>query len=551
MNSWIGTWHRVLTLLLLVMIVAGGVSVWVSWPGDQGVTPAGSRTTESLQSLVRYASDSSVSRSQAERTSVETGIRILVSGFDAPAVPLANVRAKRGDDQLGTSGSDGLLTLPPDVVGGERVVLTHDRYESMAICMGPEDTGRTRAISLLPGSVVRGRVRDQAGRPIVGAAVKIERGGVSTSPDQQDSCDFDATSGRPLCYVSAATTDTNGSFRIDGLSRGRHTVAVQRRGFVRDTSVKVGSGARDAGAIGIEIENSEHVMDVTMVAVFAAISRIEFTQANAEQYRECLVTQQMLPRELEAVSGYDAKTVADDLVKSLGLAELSHNATRRVQLAKAAKGFVGFEAEGRLQVSVAGLKSRKWSADLVYRAISDSASMNETAIVVDEVPALARVEVQGFHGVALRATEKGSLMRFTGRREREDLTVFSVPVGRYAVVPEQMGLLWKAIKKHQIVEATEAAPASVIADFGRKLCRMEVDVVDVLQRPVDGCYVRVRGPAGDMAVRSKRSRVSVTCLPGDYVIEVADPAMNVCGTALVHVDEVLPAVVARVQLAYQ
>lgn len=104
-------------------------------------------------------------------------VRLLAEVVDATGLGLAGVEVLVNDALLGTSGARGAvaLELPYDDRHEGLVVLTftHPEYARVILTLGLRATGEVHAgrIELEPGAFLRGRVVDEHGRPVAGAAL--------------------------------------------------------------------------------------------------------------------------------------------------------------------------------------------------------------------------------------------------------------------------------------------------------------------------------------------------------------------------------------------
>jgi hypothetical protein len=536
-------------------LLGGFIAVWVSLACRSDavlVQPSSLPDADCLQSVIQYRGAQVTLEAPAQRLLVSRRVFLKVYGRDAPSAPLAGVRATHNKCELGVSDDSGVLDLPATATGGGPVVLRRAGYETVAIEFGTGDIEKTRNVILENGSTLHGMVVDQAGRPLSDATITIEKGGLSKGKNAADEMFFDARTGRPACYIARASTDARGHFQCDGLSMGRHTVAVFKTGYVLDTGLGPGFGGRDLDAVGIDIANSKTVVDIRVVAVMATVCEIKLPEGAADEIAECLMWQQKLPKELEPLSGYYAGLLRNQLAAQMGTCP--HGVVQSLQFAKVRTGFEAKPVTGSLLVRLAGLKSRRWLAPLAFQPLASEAAPRRTELVLDVAPTLVRIEVASPLAVALQAAEKDCRARFRGKRLEDGKTVFAAPPGYYQIVPEQLALLRGGIKRYQTISATVGSPVEVVADFGpleSKLCRLLIQVVDVLGRPVEGCYVRIGGPSGHATIRSQSTQVEVTCVAGYYAIEIADAAGLVCGKASVHIPEGVSSTIARVQLQYK
>jgi len=155
--------------------------------------------------------------------------------------PLAGAKlhliGKEKPAELGTSGADGqfTVTLPTDWVGGY-LVAKADGVGIDFAHLGEESKGEIE-LKAVADLVVRGRLVDTEGKPIAGAAVRVDRLGTSPANSlgpilnlwkKLDSMAADPAGEKQMWHgpasLWAATTDQNGAFTFRGLGVERLAV---------------------------------------------------------------------------------------------------------------------------------------------------------------------------------------------------------------------------------------------------------------------------------------------------------------------------------------
>lgn len=174
---------------------------------------------------------------------------VFLDGAPAPDVRLSLASADRADrmermlefqDRFSTSGSngrsdfDGTFTLT-DIVPGDYIVLA--RHPDLAMVVRTEVTveaGDNSATIELPSTSLEGRVLDDEGVPVVGAAISIGRASKSEEGAAEESM------ARQFLASNAgatARTDLNGAYRLVGVDADVQLVVyVQAEGYADSKS---------------------------------------------------------------------------------------------------------------------------------------------------------------------------------------------------------------------------------------------------------------------------------------------------------------------------
>jgi uncharacterized protein (DUF2141 family) len=106
----------------------------------------------------------------------------------------------------------GVFSLPIPSRGSYRIVVTKSGFAPLSV-PAPSDITRPLVLALASGAVIRGRVTDAGGDPVVGTTVSIRA--------------IAASQGAPVTDVTA-DTDDRGEFRFGNLAAGRYTLAAYR-----------------------------------------------------------------------------------------------------------------------------------------------------------------------------------------------------------------------------------------------------------------------------------------------------------------------------------
>jgi RNA polymerase sigma-70 factor (ECF subfamily) len=192
-----------------------------------------------------------------------------------------------GDSRLHDVGADGRFRFDGIAIGNRVNLAAVHRTEGLAVVAGimlaETDTEREVDVTLVPGSVVTGIVRDEQGAPVPSAAIRVyaikRKGSHSTSSSGVGDCKPDA-SGRyrtlpmPFAELSVRVTakeffDTEANFVVDPTEREHRTDftlvrAVGYRGRVLRPDggladlAHVAPPADDHGHGGVEVYASEH-----------------------------------------------------------------------------------------------------------------------------------------------------------------------------------------------------------------------------------------------------------------------------------------------------
>ena len=107
----------------------------------------------------------------------------------------------------------GGFELPVPPKGGYRITVSKAGFAPLVIA-APTDPARPLILSMVPGAVIRGRVTDMAGDPVVGTTVSIR-----------------PATGSPAAVPDVtADTDDRGEFRFGNLAAGRYELLSYRGG---------------------------------------------------------------------------------------------------------------------------------------------------------------------------------------------------------------------------------------------------------------------------------------------------------------------------------
>ncbi|HUG53315.1 MAG TPA: carboxypeptidase regulatory-like domain-containing protein [Vicinamibacteria bacterium] len=162
------------------------------------------------------------------------------------AAGAGRTRAARASGRLVfRTASDGTFQAPRLLAGeDQRLTVVHPEYEAKTTggLSLPPGSARTIEIVLRRGLALRGRVRDEAGRPVAEALVELGSGRGSRSAAARFLGRAAAAAARPR-----ATTGPDGRFELRGLREGDYSLTVSKEGFAdhRLDRVPIDAARRD------------------------------------------------------------------------------------------------------------------------------------------------------------------------------------------------------------------------------------------------------------------------------------------------------------------
>src|SRR6185503_6441963 len=175
---------------------------------------------------------------------IAVGASIDLAGFEVVLVPAADTPTLSGaGERRATTDENGVFALVELVVASYRVEVlpTWSPGGSWPVlgrgtCSPREDRENTVELTLDVGAL-EGELQDLAGRPLVGALVRV------SALDARDAV------GEPQAWP-VVVTDASGRFRVELLPPGRYLVHQRAGTAVRDVEIVVESGRRASVPLG-------------------------------------------------------------------------------------------------------------------------------------------------------------------------------------------------------------------------------------------------------------------------------------------------------------